>query len=86
MTQQVSFDTGVKKKSLPIAGQELDIDAASFNPNGSERFWFERSMRWMIYASHEASITFGGEWLVEEVRQIFPLASRYLYTSYDQEF
>ena len=75
----------VELKEIELS-QELDLDAASFNPNGSERFWFERSMRWMIYASHEASITFGGEWLVEEVRQIFPLASRYLYTSYDQEF
>ena len=27
MTQQVTFDAPVKKKSLPIAGQAMDIDA-----------------------------------------------------------
>ena len=27
MTQQVSLDAPIKKKSLPIAGQAMDIDA-----------------------------------------------------------
>jgi hypothetical protein len=30
----------------------------------NECFWFDKSMDWIIYLSHEQTITFGGEWLV----------------------
>lgn len=28
-------------------------------------------MDWIIYESHEGSITFGGEWLVKELKSIW---------------
>ncbi|MGM0880709.1 MAG: hypothetical protein ACQEXQ_06655 [Bacillota bacterium] len=31
-------------------------------------FWFDQSMDWVIYISHEQTITFGGEWIIETLK------------------
>lgn len=44
------------------------IDTEKFSPkipDNLERFWFSEDMGWIIYVSHEGSITFGGEKLIE---------------------
>lgn len=33
-----------------------------------ERFWFSEDMSWIIYASHEGSITFGGEEILKQIK------------------
>jgi hypothetical protein len=33
-----------------------------------ERFWFSEDMSWIIYVSHEGSITFGGEELLNQIK------------------
>lgn len=37
----------------------------------SERFIYDFSKSWLIYSSHECTITFAGEWLVSAIRQNF---------------
>lgn len=64
-------------------GHELDLDVAEFAYNGAEGFWTERQMEWMVYASHEASVTFGGAWLVSAVKSSFPEFERYRYRGWD---
>jgi hypothetical protein len=38
---------------------------------GGEGFWCSERMDWIIYASHEGTITFGGEWLVEGLKSLW---------------
>ncbi|MDF9839846.1 MULTISPECIES: hypothetical protein [unclassified Paenibacillus] len=54
---------------------EYQLDIEGFNPvytiNG-EGYWFAADMDWVIYASHENSITIAGEWLLNEIKEIWP--------------
>jgi hypothetical protein len=54
-------------------GASYEIDVSVFEPtyNGAEGFWSDNSFNWIIYASHEGSITIGG-WLLEEVKSNWP--------------
>lgn len=36
-----------------------------------DTYWFDDSLEWVIFASHENTVTFGGEWLLKEVRDVF---------------
>ncbi|PUA36422.1 hypothetical protein C8Z91_23735 [Paenibacillus elgii] len=38
---------------------------------GGEGFWTSQKMDWIIYASHEGTITFGGEWLVKGLKLLW---------------
>ena len=49
---------------------------------GGEGYWFSIEMDWLIYASHESSITVGGEWLVEAVKHTWPDWEDALYEKY----
>ncbi|MBP1995313.1 hypothetical protein [Paenibacillus eucommiae] len=57
-------------------GQTCRINVANLHPfycynddlTGGEGFWFSDKMDWIIYASHEGTITFGGKWLVEVLK------------------
>jgi hypothetical protein len=64
-------------------GCEMDAADASFTYNGAEGFWTPADMGWMVYASHESSITFGGEWLVAGMRRCLPLLDQYIYRGWD---
>lgn len=48
---------------------DIDEDGAYDLPHHSEQFIFDKSKDWMIYTSHEATITFAGEWLVSEIKK-----------------
>ncbi len=49
-------------------GYEIDTDAfyPCYTIEG-EGYWFSNDMDWVIYASHENSITIAGTWLIDEV-------------------
>jgi hypothetical protein len=64
-------------------GYELDTAASEFIYNGDEGFWTAGEMEWMVYASHESSITFGGPWLAAAIRPHLPDFDRYLYRGWD---
>lgn len=54
---------------------EYEIDTAAFSPEYSisgEGYWCSADMDWIIYVSHENSITVGGEWLLDEIKAIWP--------------
>jgi hypothetical protein len=57
---------------------ELDVAAASFCYDGTEGSWCDRDLDWMINASHEATITFGGGWLIQAVRDATPGIDQYV--------
>lgn len=49
---------------------ELDVELASFTL--SEGFWFPADLGWMVYASHEDTLTVAGEPLVSALRSRHP--------------
>ena len=55
---------------------ENDWDIAASDDEGydlfcSEQFLFDDSHTWLIYTSHEFTITFAGEWLANEIKNVF---------------
>lgn len=44
----------------------------SYDNHYGERFWFTEDMNWVIYASHEGSITFGGHKLISALKEKWP--------------
>lgn len=64
-------------------GYELDVEAAGFLYTGDEGFWTSGDLSWMVYASHESSITFGATWLVNQMRSALPGFERYIYKGWD---
>lgn len=55
---------------------EKDGDSIKL-PYMSECFWFDSNNDWILYASHECTITFGGDWLVNEVKSQINNYSKY---------
>lgn len=45
----------------------------------AEGYWFSKEMDWLIYASHESSITVGGAWLIDAIKQAWPAWTDALY-------
>jgi hypothetical protein len=54
-------------------GPEYEMELVFFDPsyNGAEGYWCTQNMNWIIYASHESSITIGG-WLLDDVKSVWP--------------
>ncbi|WP_188175231.1 hypothetical protein [Paenibacillus sedimenti] len=47
------------------------VKLESFEPSYEsigEGYWFDENMNWIIYCSHEGSTTFGGEWLINSIK------------------
>lgn len=53
---------------------EYEIETVIFDPNynGSEGYWFDHNMRWLIYVSHEDTITFAGKFISDLARKTLP--------------
>jgi hypothetical protein len=60
-------------------GCELAAEALEPAYNGEEGYWTSPSFDWLVYASHESSITIAGDWLVWDFRRQFPDADRLTY-------
>jgi hypothetical protein len=54
-------------------GPEYEQDVSLFDPHydGAEGFWSSGDLDWIVYASHESSITVGG-WLLAEIKNRWP--------------
>src|SRR6476620_379294 len=69
-------------------GTTYELDATEIEPyyryGGVECFWCDDSYDWIIYVSHEGSVTVGG-WLLAEVKASWPNWSARLWTSWDFE-
>ncbi len=48
-----------------------------------ELWWTDKDATFVIYASHESSITLGG-WILDEVTAAWPLWANRVYTGWDQ--
>ena len=54
---------------------EYEIELGIFEPgyrDGGEQYSTSEHADWIVYASHESSITIGGEWLIDVFRGLYP--------------
>ena len=58
---------------------EMDPRLCSFW-GGTEMYWSSRKLDWLIYLSHEESMTFAGDWLAQAIKQALPNWRQRLYT------
>ncbi|MBW3543251.1 MAG: hypothetical protein KY476_23600 [Planctomycetes bacterium] len=61
-------------------GPEYEQEVSLFDPhyNGAEGYWSSAALDWIVYASHESSVTVGG-WLLEEVKAVWPAWQAHLW-------
>ena len=59
---------------LRESGPEYEQEVALFEPcyNGAEGYWSYEGLAWVVYASHENSVTVAG-WLLQELKKEWPL-------------
>lgn len=62
-------------------GPEYEQDVSLFVPcyNGAEGYWSSGDLEWIVYASHESSVTIAG-WVLEELKAQWPLWQHYIWT------
>jgi hypothetical protein len=62
-------------------GPEYEQDVSLCKPyyNGAEGYWSSGDMDWIIYASHESSVTIAG-WLLPELKRIWTSWKAHLWT------
>lgn len=86
--QQILRHQGIRRVwELREFGPEYEMDLAELEPhyNGAEGYWTSGEMEWLVYASHESSITVAGAWLVAAVQTAWPEWAQHLYTGWDDE-
>jgi hypothetical protein len=61
-------------------GPEYEQDVSLFDPqyNGAEGYWSSGELDWIVYASHESSVTVGG-WLLADVKALWPAWAAHLW-------
>jgi len=64
-------------------GKAYEVSIATFEPcyTGLEGFWTSGRFDWILYASHEGSITVAGEWLLPAIKAAWPSWNRRVWTS-----
>jgi hypothetical protein len=76
-------DCGVRRvwnfHELAPGEPDCEIDLVLMEPfyGPSEQFWTSAEMDWLVYASHEGTLTFAGEWLVSALKARWPDWSAY---------
>jgi hypothetical protein len=62
---------------------DKEIDLALLEPvyTGAEGYWTDASLDWLVYASHESSVTVAGQALLPELQHRWPDWHRHLYDS-----
>ncbi len=70
----------------PSKERDLDqeIDPALWIPifYPWETYWTSEKRDWIMYVSHEYSMTVGGEWLLEAIKEVWPQWHEHVYTHY----
>ncbi len=68
---------------LREGGSAYEIHPTGLDPvyTGDEGFWCSDAMDWILYASHENSLTVGGKWLLSQVKSAWPEWERHVWTT-----
>jgi hypothetical protein len=66
-----------------FANYELSPLLCPFDRLAGEGYWTSPELDWLVYASHESSVTVAGRWLAEAVQRVWPAWRDRLYEHYD---
>jgi len=69
------------QRTYQLAVTELDL-----NYQDSERFWTDDPYDWIVYSSHESSLTLGGTWLIADLKSMWPDWGSHLWRCGDPAF
>ena len=50
---------------------DSEIEFSLFNPDCYETIYCDRGYDWIIYGSHESTLAFGGNWLLDFIHQLY---------------
>lgn len=64
---------------------EYELDPLLWDWVDPETYWTSRTVDWVIYHSHEGSLTFAGDSLIDAVKSGWPSWQRRVYTGWDYE-
>jgi hypothetical protein len=61
---------------------QYETDVALLVPwgGGGEHCWTSEKVDWILYTSHEQSVTIGGKWLLNLIKQAWPQWEEHIYT------
>lgn len=52
-------------------GNDAEVALSSFHPDCYETIYCDAGFEWIVYGSHESTVTFGGNWLIDFVNHLF---------------
>ncbi|WP_394621534.1 hypothetical protein JNUCC0626_21295 [Lentzea sp. JNUCC 0626] len=86
LAQAALRDMGVRRvveiREFAVTGYVLDLELfVPTNAGGPEGIWADDTMEWIAYASHEASVAFGGT-LAERLRASWPDVADWTWVPY----
>ena len=64
---------------MNVADCELDLELFEPVYTGAEGSWTDSSFDWLVYASHESSVTVAGARLLPAFQQAFPEWREWIY-------
>jgi hypothetical protein len=70
----------VDDESVPHRELDLELVEPLYGYTGLEAFWFDRSLTWLIFASHEGSLTITGSQLLPALQTAWPDWREHLFT------
>jgi hypothetical protein len=82
--RKILFDHQVEKAfELRESDDICEIELSQLYPiyTGLEGMWFTSQLDWLVYASHESSVTVGGKWLLPAVKAAWPNWEKRIYTT-----
>lgn len=62
---------------------EMDYELLEPYYDGEEGYWTSEDMDWLLYVSHESSLTVAGGWLVSAIKATWPHWQQHLWDGYD---
>ncbi len=72
---------------LREGGAVYEMDYQLLDPvyDGEEGYWTSQDMDWLLYVSHESSLTVAGGWFVSAIQALWPQLHQHLWHGYDYE-
>lgn len=64
----------------------MDMELLIPIDGGGEHCWTSETLDWLIYTSHENSITLCGEWLIKGIEEVWPEWEEHIYTGHHYAF
>lgn len=71
ITREIQKHAVPKLFEIAEDGSDAEIEFGLFHPDCYETIYCDRTFEWIVYGSHESTIAFGGDWLLEFIRLLY---------------